>query len=167
MEDKFWDVMATTRSIKDTIGQTKPFESMAQEVFLTLVRTTELVSDHATSPIRVSGLTVQQYNVLRILRGAGETGLQTYQVAERMVTRAPNITRLVDKLETKTLLTRTRSVTDRRVVTLQITRQGLALLKKLDRPQLDALQSAMRGLSASEGATLCDLLNRLRAPLEG
>ena len=159
--------MTTTRSIKDTIGQTKPFESMAQEVFLTLMRSTDLVSDRATAPIRSSGLTVQQYNVLRILRGAGDDGLQTYQVAERMVTRAPNITRLVDKLEAKKLLTRTRSVTDRRVVTLQITRQGRALLKKLDRPQLEALQSAMRGLSSSESAKLCDLLNRLRAPLEG
>lgn len=159
--------MTGPRSIKDTISQTKPFESVEQEVFLNLVRTTDLVTEHATAPIRSSGLTVQQYNVLRILRGAGEAGLQTYQVVERMVTRAPNITRLVDKLENKKMLTRTRSLEDRRVVTLQVTKQGLTLLEKLDVPQLEALRSAMRGLDADENGTLGDLLNRLRAPLEG
>lgn len=158
--------MISAKSIKKSIRQTKPFETLEQEVFLTLLRTTDLVADRATEPIRGTGLTTQQYNVLRILRGAGDDGLQTYQVVERMVTRAPNITRLVDKLERKGFLTRTRSLVDRRVITLRLTEAGRTLLAEIDQPQVEALRAAMQGLNEEENRSLCRLLNRLRSPLE-
>ena len=154
-------------SIRNAIRQRKPFDSLETEVLLTLMRTTDLVVDRAHRPLCEKGLTPAQYNVLRILRGAGAEGLQTYQVAERLVTRAPNITRLVDKLERKGLLERERSHADRRVVQLRISDAGLAMLAGLDAPVAEAVRTALRGLPEGELRELCRSLDRLRRPLEG
>jgi DNA-binding MarR family transcriptional regulator len=136
------------------------------ESFLTLARAWDVVAEQGKVPIAAAGLSVPQYNVLRILRGAEPEGLQTYQVAERMVTRAPNITRLVDKLEAASLLTRARSTQDRRVVRLRITAAGMQLVESLDAPVDASIKSAMRGLGAGELEELRRLLDRLREPLE-
>lgn len=153
-------------SIRQSIQQRRPFASPEVEPFLTLARAWEVVAERANVPIRAAGLSVPQYNVLRILRGAEPEGLQTYEVAQRMVTRAPNITRLVDKLEAAALLTRTRSTEDRRVVLLRITAQGMQLLDRLDGPMGASVKDAMRGLGATELEELRRLLDRLRGPLE-
>lgn len=153
-------------SIRQSIQQSRPFSPPEAEPFLTLARAWDVVAERATVPIRAAGLSVPQYNVLRILRGAEPEGLQTYQVAERMVTRAPNITRLVDKLEGNALLTRTRSTEDRRVVRLRITTLGLQLVDRLDGPVGTSVKDAMRGLNAVELDELRRLLDRLREPLE-
>ncbi|NNF06093.1 MAG: MarR family transcriptional regulator [Candidatus Eisenbacteria bacterium] len=155
--------MKPVKTIEDTIHQTRPIESLQTEVLLTLVRTVDRVTEHAVGPL--ASLSTPQYNVLRILRGSRE-GLQTQQVCERLVSRAPNITRLVDKLESKGLLTRERSRGDRRVVLLKITEQGLALLEGLDAPVKLATKEAMRGLDTEQLKQLCHLLNLLRHPLE-
>lgn len=154
------------RSISQSIQQRRPFASAEVESFLTLARAWDMVAERANGPICAAGLSVPQYNVLRILRGAEPEGLQTYQVVERMVTRAPNITRLTDRLEAGSLLTRTRSTEDRRVVMLRITPEGMQLLEGLDAPVDASVTEAMRGLNAAELDELRRLLDRLREPLE-
>ncbi len=164
MED---NIGPMSRTIREAIQQTRPFHSPAEEALLTLIRTMDRVDEDAVAPIREAGLSAAQYNVLRILRGAGEAGLQTYQVVDRLLTRAPNITRLVDKLEAKGYLTRTRCREDRRVVHVRITASGLELLARLDAPVEASVRAAMRGLPPGDLETLIRLLNRLRQPLEG
>ncbi len=164
MEGMYLSIMNTT--IGQSIQQRRPFSSAEVEPFLTLARAWQVVAERANAPICAAGLSVPQYNVLRILRGAEPEGLQTYEVAERMVARAPNITRLVDKLEVGALLTRTRSTEDRRVVRLRITAQGMQLLDRLDAPVGASVKDAMQGLNAAELEELRRLLDRLREPLE-
>jgi DNA-binding MarR family transcriptional regulator len=107
-------------------------------------------------------LTLQQYNLLRILRGAGSKGLPTLEVGARMIERTPGITRLLDRLEQKGLVVRTRSPEDRRQVICRITELGSGLLKKLDRP-VDALDDAtMGGLDEREIGELIQLLDKVR-----
>ena len=153
-------------SIRESIQQRRPFASAEMESFLTLSRAWDMVAERGHRPILEAGVSVPQYNVLRILRGAEPEGLQTYQVVERMVNRAPNITRLVDRLEAGGLLTRTRSREDRRVVRLRITAEGLTLLAGLDLPVDQSVKAAMRGLDAAGLRELQLLLDRLREPLE-
>src|ERR1035438_2600047 len=119
--------------LKDEIKQGKPFESLEAEVFLNLMRTTDALSRGGEEILKLVGLSPNQYNVLRILRGAGEQGLCCREVAERMVTRDPDITRLVDRLERRSLLTRSRDSKDRRIITVRISPDGLKTLKEIGR----------------------------------
>jgi len=160
------EVARMVKSIAESIKQGRPFISAAAEALVALLRTADLAGDVVRRELAAAGLSLPQYNVLRILRGAGRTGLRTYDVIPRMVSRAPNITRLVDKLEQKGLLTRTRSRADRRAVRLRITPAGLALVGQLDGPVEAADAQAMRGLTPAEQRLLVDLLDRLRHPLE-
>ena len=153
-------------TIADSIRQGRPFASVQVEALLTLVWAADRVSCEANRPLREHGMSNAQYNVLRILRGS-PGGLLVNEVVGRLVTRAPNITRLVDKLAAKGLLTRERCHDDRRAVTLRITPAGKALVDELDEPIREACAAAMRGLSPEELGRLNELLNRLRAPLEG
>ncbi|GAC1516732.1 MAG: MarR family transcriptional regulator [Gemmatimonadaceae bacterium] len=121
-------------SLKQVIRQQRPFVSVAEEAYLNLVRTAEILGEGLVETLRPHGLTATQYNALRILRGAGDAGLQCSEVGERMVTREPDVTRLLDRLEKAGLVERERDSTDRRVVTARITAGGLARLRKLDRP---------------------------------
>src|SRR6185295_1446948 len=110
------------------IRQGKPFRSQSQQVVVALLRTADLVRRGLGRVLEPFDLTPQQYNVLRILRGAGERGLPTLEIAVRMIEEAPGITRLIDRLETKHLVSRERCKTDRRRVWCRITRDGLGLL---------------------------------------
>ena len=123
-----------TSKLQDEIKQSKPFESLQAEVFLNLVRTTDALSRGVEDILKLAGLSHAQYNVLRILRGAGEQGLCCREVAERMVTRDPDITRLLDRMERRSLVSRSRDSRDRRVITVRITAAGQKLLKDLDGP---------------------------------
>ena len=107
-------------------------------------------------------ITGQQYNVLRILRGAEPSGLPTLTVAERMIERAPGITRMIDRLEAKGLVARELRPDDRRCVYCRITEKGLNLLKLLDGPVEEANRAAFRGLSAAELEQLTALLIKIR-----
>ncbi len=155
------DRPGTTR---DAIRQSKPFRSASQEAFVALLVTAQ----HLRWPVeellqRHGGITVQQYNVLRILRGAGPAGLPTLEVAARMIERTPGVTRLIDRLEAKGLVERERSNDDRRLVVCRITKAGLALLADLDDP-MDALDDAsFSGLSKADLKSLIRLLDRVRA----
>jgi DNA-binding MarR family transcriptional regulator len=149
--------------LKDEIKQTKPFARLEAEVILNLMRTADALNRGVEEILKPSGLSGTQYNVLRILRGAGESGLCCREAAERMITRDPDITRLVDRLERRGLLARSRSNTDRRVITVHITEAGRELLKKLDRP---IEEFNRKRLSHMEKGDLHKLLNLLEAARE-
>jgi MarR family transcriptional regulator, organic hydroperoxide resistance regulator len=107
-------------------------------------------------------ITGSQYNVLRILRGAEPDGLPTLTIAERLIEKTPGITRMIDRLEFKGLVSREIRPHDRRCVYCRITKKGLSLLKLLDGPVEEANQAAFRGLSATERAQLVALLLKAR-----
>jgi DNA-binding MarR family transcriptional regulator len=155
-------VSVVAKNIVQELKQTKPFPSKAQEVAVGLMRTADVLRRLVGAVVEPKGITVQQYNVLRILRGAGEKGLPTLDIAERMIESTPGITRLIDRLETKKLVSRERCPTDRRQVFCRITKSGLALLDQLDAPMLEASNSALGHLKKHELASLIDLLDRTR-----
>jgi DNA-binding MarR family transcriptional regulator len=152
-------------SLREEIRQNKPFASPAQEALLALSRTTDLLQRRFAELVEPYGISLQQYNVLRILRGAGQEGTPTLEIADRMIQRTPGITRLLDKLEAKHLVRRKRCPEDRRQVLCWITEAGLRVLADLDKPAVDSGQQAMASLSASEVRTLIALLQRVRAGL--
>jgi len=152
--------MKRSASLREAIRQTKPFESLQVEALLTLSWAGDRLLDAVHVPLREEDLTMPQYNVLRILRGT-PGGLQTHEVCDRMVARAPNLTRLVDRLEAKGLLRRQRSSRDRRVITLRITEAGSALVERVTLPLVRAVNHAMRTLSTPELRELVRMLNLL------
>ncbi len=152
--------------IQQEIKQKRPFGSKAQEATIGLMRTADLVRRAVGDIVEPCGITPQQYNVLRILRGAGENGLPTLEIAERMIEETPGITRLIDRLETKRLVSRKRCKEDRRRVWCRITPEGLALLDKLDGPIRDADSLALGSLTSKELTQLVSLLDRARSSFQ-
>ena len=129
---------------------------------VSLMRTSDLIRRAVSVVIDERGITLQQYNVLRILRGAGKDGLPTLEIAERMIEQTPGITRLLDRLEIKKLVRRERCPTDRRQVTCRISDDGLALLSGLDAPVAEAERVALSGLTPQQLKQLITLLDRTR-----
>jgi DNA-binding MarR family transcriptional regulator len=156
--------MADTESpLQRELRQTRPFRSRAHEATVALMRTADVLSQAFGKVVDPTGLTAQQYNVLRILRGAGEAGLPTLEIAERMIERAPGITRLLDRLEQKELVRRERCPGDRRQVLCWPTASALALLAKLD-PEIDELETrSLAALPQSDQQRLIDFLDLVRA----
>ena len=152
-------------SMQKELKQTRPFVSSAQEASLALLRTADLVRRSASGVLEPLGVTLQQYNVLRILRGAGDEGLPTLEIAGRMIEQTPGITRLLDRLEAKKLVARTRCPRDRRQVLCRITGGGLALLASADGPLHAAEIAALAPLSPRETKQLLALLERARTGL--
>jgi DNA-binding MarR family transcriptional regulator len=140
-------------------------ETATAEV-LDLLRTVDVVRRFLARVVEPQGITLQQFNVLRILRGAEReapaVGLPTLEIAERMVERAPGITRLLDRLEAKALVARQRCPEDRRQVLCRITPAGLALLERLDRPMAQADADCLGMLSAAQVRTLTAILEAIR-----
>jgi len=139
------------------------FRSREQQATLGLLRTADAVKRHFAQAIERHGITPQQYNVLRILRGAGADGLPTLTIGERMIEQTPGVTRLVDRLERKGLVARTPCPKDRRRVYCRITPDGLELLEELDDPINRADAQAVSVLPPAELDSLIDLLDRVRA----
>jgi DNA-binding MarR family transcriptional regulator len=123
-----------TGKILREIRQTRPFPSLEAEAAVNLVRTTDVLLRGMEAALKPWGLSVEQFNVLRILRGAGSAGLPCGEIAARMVTRDPDITRLLDRLEARGLIGRTRSTKDRRVVVSHIRPTGRKILAAVDGP---------------------------------
>lgn len=130
-----------------------------------LVRTADHLRRYFTALYEPHGVTPQQYNVLRILRGSRSGALPTMEIAERMVEKTPGITRLLDRLEEKGLVERERGSDDRRRVLISITSQGLALLAALDEPVREATTAVLNGLTAEDVRGLQAALHRIRAAL--
>ncbi|MBI3493253.1 MAG: MarR family transcriptional regulator [Acidobacteria bacterium] len=151
------------------LRQNRPFQSTAHEAVVGLMRTADLVRRHMTTVVGPLGLTVQQFNVLRILRGAdaeGRDGVPTLEIADRMIERTPGVTRLLDRLEAKDLVRRQRCPKDRRQHLCWITPKGLAVLQKLDEPSLRSHEESMKGLRAKDRVAFIRLLEAVRAPHE-
>jgi DNA-binding MarR family transcriptional regulator len=154
--------MQNSSTLRDELKQNKPFHSPAHEAVLSILRTAALVQRHISQVVEASGVTIQQYNVLRILRGAGAAGLPTLAIRDRMIEEAAGITRLLDKLERAGYAVRERSTPDRRQVLCQITPAGLELLATLDEP-VDAVNAvALAGLSEDQQRSLVALLASVR-----
>ena len=149
--------------LQKEIRQSKPFRSRGQEVVVALIRTADLVRRVVGRVLEPYDITVQQYNVLRILRGAGEQGLPTLEIGERMVEHAPGVTRLLDRLEVKGLVRRQRCPEDRRQVLCWLTPAGTELVERLDEPVDSADAEAVSMLSPDEQEKLLRLLDTIRA----
>jgi DNA-binding MarR family transcriptional regulator len=157
----------TTSALREELKQTKPFHSAAHEAVVSVLRTAAIVQRQLALVVEPSGVTLQQYNVLRILRGAGDEGLPTLAIRDRMIEEAAGITRLLDKLERAGHVVRERCTPDRRQVLCRITPAGLAVLAKLDDPVSAVNDAAVRTLDASEQAKLVELLGAVRASCTG
>jgi DNA-binding MarR family transcriptional regulator len=144
------------------IRQTKPFRSLEEEAFLNLGRTWEFLQKRTADLIKEHELTSTQYNMLRILRGAGEDGLTCSQATERMLSPDPDITRLLDRMETQGLVRRDRAREDRRVVITRITSRGLELVNRLDAPLHQLLQQFLGRVSRDRLKDLIETLEALR-----
>jgi DNA-binding MarR family transcriptional regulator len=145
------------------LRQRRPFESPAHEALLGLFRTADAAGRVVAAAIEPHGITGQQFNVLRILRGAAPDPLPVLEIGERMIEEAPGITRLLDRLEAKGLVSRARCLRDRRQVHCRITGEGLDLLKLLDGPVSAAEEAVMKPIGRAGQQQLIGLLDRLRA----
>ncbi len=144
----------TPRTLAEEIQQTRPWSGPAEEAFVSVMRTAALIRRALSQAVEPCGISPAQYNVLRILRGAGPEGLPTLAVRARLVEEAPGITRLIDKLERAKCVKRDRSGKDRRTVRVQITPDGLELLELAD--------IGVRALLVRFGASLPELRDHER-----
>jgi len=154
----------TGSALAREIQQRRPFQSARQEAALGLLKTVDLLRLHLSSVLEPFGVTDQQYNVLRILRGAGSDGLPTLAIAERMVEHAPGITRLIDRLEKKGLVSRRRCTSDRRQVFCILAPAGARLLSRMDTP-VSRCDEDFGVLGDADLKTLIRLLDAVRAGL--
>jgi DNA-binding MarR family transcriptional regulator len=148
--------------LQSQIKQSRPFRTPEEQLFVNLLRTARQLLDTFDQLLRGHALTQPQYNILRILRGAGASGLPSGEIGERMVGRDPDVTRLLDRMEERGLVVRNRSTADRRVVTTQLTAEGLRMVDALDAPLLAMHAGQLGHLSAEEMADLNALLERAR-----
>ena len=145
------------------IRQRKPFVSLEEETFLNLVRTADALSRELELVLQPHGITGTQYNVLRILRGAGDEGATCSGISERLLAYDPDVTRLLDRLEKMQLVQRQRSTTDRRVVMTTITPAGLELLTKLDAPMAAQLRRQFEKIGRDRLRALIADLEEIRS----
>jgi len=153
----------SSTGVRGEIRQGKPFRSRGQEGAIALLRTASVVRRAIARTVEPHGLSLAQYNALRIIRGAGAGGVPTLAIRERMIEEGTTITRLIDKLEEARLIRRERSLPDRRQVVCRATDAGKKLLDKLD-PQVDAAdEESMRALGKRELDQLIHTLDTIRA----
>ena len=130
--------------LQKELKQNKPFKSLEEEVILNVARTAEYLANSLTAVLKSADLTITQYNVLRILRGAGSEGLSCGEISERMVTKESDVTRLLDRVEARGFISRERPANNRRIVVARITDEGLLVLEELDAP-VDELNRKLVG----------------------
>ncbi|WP_152049595.1 MarR family winged helix-turn-helix transcriptional regulator [Tautonia marina] len=148
--------------LQQELKKREPFAVPEQEAMLNLLRTADRLQLKFIRLFRQHGLSPAQYNILRILRGEGGEGLPSLEIAGRMITSVPDITRLVDRLEAAGLVVRDRSERDRRVVRVRVTPEGLARLGQLDEPVLELHRRLLGHLDPEELQTLNTLLTKAR-----
>jgi len=150
-------------SIGDEIKQTRPFATPSDEAVVTLLGTADRVRGALSRVVEPQGITLQQYNVLRILRVAGDQGLPTLEIAVRLIEHNPGITRLLDRLEASSLVRRVRCAEDRRQVLCTATGGARRLLARLDGPVAETARQLLAPLDPSRTADLVRLLDAVRA----
>jgi DNA-binding MarR family transcriptional regulator len=136
------------------------------QVFVSLLRTSDAFIRGAEALLRPTGLSGAQYNILRILRGAGECGLACREIGDRLISRDPDITRLLDRMESRGLIVREREAKDRRVVKTRITADGLRILRDLDEPVQELHRKQLHRLPEKQLRQLLLLLEQARAQVE-
>ena len=151
-----------SNDLRTEIKQQKPFGSLEQEAMLNIERTAAVLGHAFADALKPFGITPTQYNVLRILRGAGREGLCRNEVRDRLIAQVPDVTRLLDRLEDAGLIERERNGDDRRLVTTRISPAGTALLRSLDAPALAVHRRQLGHLSAQQLRTLTELLTLAR-----
>src|ERR1700687_1225126 len=144
------------------LKQKLPFTSREQEAYLSLLRTADALQAQVEARLKEFGLTGTQYNALRILRGAGPEGLPCREIGERMITRDPDITRLLNRLEDRGFVQRTRARHDRRVICGKITGAGLKLLREMDGPLEKYGREMLRHVGQEKLKQLIELLELVR-----
>lgn len=150
-----------SRSLQDELKKKGPFDSLEQEATLAIMRTSDLLENRLARLLREYGLTLTQYNVLRILRGEGAP-LPCLEVASRMVQVAPAITRVVDQLVALGYISKTQSSHDRRVFEIALTKEGSQQLKQIDAPLLDAHAALLANVPQSDLRELIRILEAAR-----
>jgi DNA-binding MarR family transcriptional regulator len=148
--------------LQKELKQTKPFASREEEVYLNIQLTAERLWWGVNETLKQADLTHTQYNVLRILRGAGQAGASCSEISERLVTKDSDITRLLNRLEARTLISRERETKDRRVIITRISENGLRLLARLDKPIERCHRRHLAHLGDKQLATLSKLLEAVR-----
>lgn len=151
-----------TNRLRSEIRQRRPFQSLEQEAYLNVVRTASALSDRLEELLKPAGITLAQYNALRILRGADEDGLCRNDLRDRMLTRMPDVTRLLDRMEAAGLVQRTRDAEDRRLVNTKITPRGETLLHDVQAAVSEEHRRSFGHLGKAELRTLIDLLESVR-----
>ena len=149
-------------SLQQDLKQKKPFRSLQQEAYLSVVRTSTALTDAMEELVKSHGISATQYNVLRILRGSDAEGLCRNALRDRMLTRMPDMTRLLDRMEEAGLVVRVREGDDRRMVMTRITQKGRQLLDDLDAPVMALHRKQMAGLTDAQLRSLSDLLTLVR-----
>jgi DNA-binding MarR family transcriptional regulator len=139
-----------------------PPAPLEARVFVTLLKAADFLSQDAEQLVKSAGLTGAQYNVMRILRGAGPGGLACSSIGERMISHDPDMTRLLDRMEKRGLISRERQTDDRRVIKTRVTSQGLDLLKTLDQPVRELHKRQFSHMPAARLKMLAGLLEELR-----
>jgi DNA-binding MarR family transcriptional regulator len=150
------------RRLREELKQTRPFESPEQEVVVEIQRTAQVVMRWVVEGLKPSGLTPQQFNVLRILRGASPNPLSASQICERMVTYDPDLTRLLDRLEAAGMIRKERHADDRRVVNVHVTEAGRETVERASVAVRARIGEALRGIGATRLGELADLLELVR-----
>jgi DNA-binding MarR family transcriptional regulator len=154
--------VAKQTGILDELKQTRPFASKAQEVTIALLRTAAIVRRRLARIVETNGITLQQYNVLRILRGARGEPLSALEITDRLIEDTPGVSRLLDRLVAKGLVRRERSAQDRRMLECVITDRGLQILAGLDDAVNRADAEVLKALTVRELTALSRLLARVR-----
>jgi DNA-binding MarR family transcriptional regulator len=150
------------RGLQAELKQKRPFTSREQEAYLALLRTADALQSRMESKLKEFGLTGTQYNALRILRGAGPDGLPCSEIGGRMITHDPDITRLLNRLEQRGLVERTRDQHDRRVIFGKISTAGQKLLREMDGPVEQHSREMLRHVGPADLRRMIDLLERVR-----
>ena len=146
------------------ISRTKPPAAPLEDrTFVALLKAADSLASQGDRLMKANGVTSAQYNVLRILRGAGPDGLPCNAIGERMISRDPDMTRLLDRMEKRELITRERQKEDRRVVKARITDEGLKLLKKMDAPIRELHKNQFAHMTSARLKTLLELLSEVAA----
>ena len=153
------------RDMLTELKQKKPFPNPEEELCLSLIRTADLLGRGVYDLLKVHDLSTTQYNTLRILRGAGEKGMPCGDIGSRLVTRDPDVTRLLERMRLRGLISRQRFPGDRRVITARITPAGLSVLRVLDRPMARAHRKQLGFFPGSETRVLLRQLMRIRENL--
>jgi DNA-binding MarR family transcriptional regulator len=151
------------RHLHAELQQSKPFPSLEEEVHVQILHTAQVTGWVLAEALKPSGLSASQFNVLRILRGARPDALPAGRIAERMVNRDPDLTRLLDRMEANGLVEKARDAKDRRVVNVRITKEGVDLVERASKSVSQAMKAALAPVGARKLGQLADLLEQARA----